>query len=135
MTRRQACSQTRPSCFQVKGKKRQSGWFPASYVKVLGGSGANSSRSSPVPTAFASSTQGEQVRALFPFVAQHEDELSFQKGQVVTVLSKEDPSWWKGELAGHVGLFPSNYVEPLDRADKCECLFPLPHCSPDFGEH
>ncbi|CAN7975328.1 unnamed protein product, partial [Ixodes persulcatus] len=112
---------------QVKGKKRQSGWFPASYVKVLGGSGASSSRSSPVPTAFASSTQGgraprsclaEQVRALFPFVAQHEDELSFQKGQVVTVLSKEDPSWWKGELGGHVGLFPSNYVEPLDRADK-----------------
>ncbi|EEC10668.1 Rho/RAC guanine nucleotide exchange factor, putative [Ixodes scapularis] len=66
----------------------------------------------------------EQVRALFPFVAQHEDELSFQKGQVVTVLSKEDPSWWKGELGGHVGLFPSNYVEPLDRADKCKC--PLP---------
>ncbi|KAG0426335.1 hypothetical protein HPB47_026548 [Ixodes persulcatus] len=107
---------------QVKGKKRQSGWFPASYVKVLGGSGASSSRSSPVPTAFASSTQGEQVRALFPFVAQHEDELSFQKGQVVTVLSKEDPSWWKGELGGHVGLFPSNYVEPLDRADKCSGL-------------
>ncbi|XP_075751378.1 intersectin-1 isoform X5 [Rhipicephalus microplus] len=108
---------------QVKGKKRQTGWFPATYVKVLGGSGANSSRNSPVPAAFGSSTRGEQVRALFPFIGQQEDELSFQKGDVLVVLSKEDSSWWKGELAGRVGLFPANYVEPLDRpVDKCGSL-------------
>ncbi|XP_077486990.1 dynamin associated protein 160 isoform X3 [Amblyomma americanum] len=108
---------------QVKGKKRQTGWFPATYVKVLGGSGANSSRNSPVPTAFGSSSRGEQVRALFPFIGQQEDELSFQKGDVLVVLSKDDASWWKGELAGRVGLFPANYVEPLDRpVDKCSTL-------------
>ncbi|KAL1436160.1 hypothetical protein MTO96_010898 [Rhipicephalus appendiculatus] len=108
---------------QVKGKKRQTGWFPATYVKVLGGSGTNSSRNSPVPAAFGSSTRGEQVRALFPFIGQQEDELSFQKGDVLVVLSKEDASWWKGELAGRVGLFPANYVEPLDRpVDKCGSL-------------
>lgn len=100
---------------QVKGKKRQTGWFPATYVKVLGGSGTNSSRNSPVPAAFGSSTRGEQVRALFPFIGQQEDELSFQKGDLLVVLSKEDASWWKGEIAGRVGLFPANYVEPLDR--------------------
>lgn len=101
---------------QVKGKKRQTGWFPASYVRPLGGSGTNSARSSPIPVA--SSVQGEQVRALFAFVAQHEDELTFQKGDVLTVTSKEDPAWWKGEHGGRVGFFPSNYVEPLGRGSK-----------------
>ncbi|XP_077540159.1 dynamin associated protein 160 isoform X4 [Haemaphysalis longicornis] len=107
---------------QVKGKKRQTGWFPATYVKVLAGSGANSSRNSPIPTAFSSATHGEQVRALFAFVGQQEDELSFQKGDVLVVLGKEDASWWRGELGGRVGLFPANYVEPLgDKPppDKC----------------
>lgn len=35
------------STFQAKGKKRQVGWFPASYVKLLGGG----STSTPPPTA------------------------------------------------------------------------------------
>lgn len=29
---------------QVKGKKKQFGWFPASYVKLLSNSGANPSQ-------------------------------------------------------------------------------------------
>ena len=33
---------------QAKGRKRQLGWFPASYVKVLSSSGG-SSRTTPVP--------------------------------------------------------------------------------------
>ncbi|XP_064474241.1 intersectin-1-like isoform X11 [Ornithodoros turicata] len=101
---------------QVKGKKRQTGWFPASYVKALSGSGANSARSSPVP--LVSSSQAEQVRALFAFTAQHEDELTFQKGDTLNIVSKEDPAWWKGELGGQVGFFPANYVEPLAKAPK-----------------
>lgn len=35
---------------QAKGKKRQVGWFPASYVKVLNSSGRVSGRSTPVST-------------------------------------------------------------------------------------
>lgn len=35
---------------QAKGRKRQVGWFPASYVKVLNSSGRISGRSTPVST-------------------------------------------------------------------------------------
>lgn len=35
---------------QAKGKKRQVGWFPASYVKVLNSTGRISGRSTPVST-------------------------------------------------------------------------------------
>ena len=53
------------------------------------------------------------VLALYSYTAQSSDELSFHKGSVITVLSKEDGDWWRGEVNGLVGLFPSNYVQPL----------------------
>lgn len=33
---------------QAKGRKRQVGWFPASYVKILNSSGRASGRTTPV---------------------------------------------------------------------------------------
>lgn len=36
--------------FQVRGQKKKIGWFPANYVKLLGGSSA---RSTPEPMAAA----------------------------------------------------------------------------------
>uniref|UniRef100_A0A8C4GYA8 Intersectin-1 n=1 Tax=Dicentrarchus labrax TaxID=13489 RepID=A0A8C4GYA8_DICLA len=52
-----------------------------------------------------------QVIGMYDYVAQNDDELAFQKGQVITVLNKDDCDWWKGELNGREGLFPSNYVK------------------------
>lgn len=52
--------------------------------------------------------------ALYNYKAQHEDELTFSKASVINVLVKDDPDWWKGELNGTVGMFPSNYVQPLE---------------------
>ncbi|KFM70235.1 hypothetical protein X975_27218, partial [Stegodyphus mimosarum] len=109
---------------QVKGKKRQVGWFPASYVKELSGSRASSNRSTPEPMLYSrfnenlngGPQQSDQVVALYPFAGQHHDELTFQKGDIITLVNTDDPSWWKGELSGVVGLFPSNYVEVLNKS-------------------
>ncbi|GBM98010.1 Intersectin-1 [Araneus ventricosus] len=109
---------------QVKGKKRQIGWFPASYVKELSGSRASSNRSTPEPMLYSrfnenlngGPQQSDQVVALYPFAGQHSDELTFQKGDIITLVNADDPSWWKGELNGAVGLFPSNYVEVLNKS-------------------
>lgn len=38
-------------CVQAKGKKRQIGWFPASYVKLLGGAGSAKTAVAAVPAA------------------------------------------------------------------------------------
>ncbi|XP_048869547.1 GRB2-related adapter protein 2a [Brienomyrus brachyistius] len=54
-----------------------------------------------------------QVRALYDFKAEEEDELGFHAGDLIEVLNRSDASWWKGKLRGKVGLFPTNYVEPL----------------------
>lgn len=55
----------------------------------------------------------ERVMALYPYQAQNEDELSFEKGDVITVLAKEEEAWWRGELNGVSGVFPSNYVSSM----------------------
>ncbi|XP_034815482.1 intersectin-1-like [Pan paniscus] len=48
---------------------------------------------------------------MYDYTAQNDDELAFNKGQIINILNKEDPDWWKGEVNGQVGLFPSNYVK------------------------
>ncbi|XP_054434050.1 intersectin-1 isoform X2 [Pteronotus mesoamericanus] len=94
---------------QARGKKRQIGWFPANYVKLLSpGTSKITPTEPPKPTAFPAVCQ---VIGMYDYAAQNDDELAFSKGQVINVLSKEDPDWWKGEVSGHVGLFPSNYVK------------------------
>ena len=46
----------------------------------------------------------DQVVALFPYTAQNEDELTFLQGDVVVVIDREDPAWWRGQLKGQVNL-------------------------------
>uniref|UniRef100_A0A665V1D1 Intersectin 2b n=1 Tax=Echeneis naucrates TaxID=173247 RepID=A0A665V1D1_ECHNA len=87
---------------QARGKKRQKGWFPASHVKILG---SNSGKSTPAPQPVC------QVIAVYDYSASNEDEMSFSKGQLINVLEKNNPDWWKGEINGVTGLFPTNYVK------------------------
>jgi len=49
---------------------------------------------------------------MFPYTAQNQDELTFYKGSVINVIDREG-DWWKGEMNGQVGMFPSNYVQAL----------------------
>ncbi|XP_045541218.1 intersectin-1 [Papilio machaon] len=102
---------------QAKGRNRQVGWFPASYVKVLQSSGRTSGRTTPVLSKMdtvPSETVIDKVIALYPYTAQNADELSFEKDDIIAVTDRsQDPAWWQGELRGMTGLFPSNYVTKL----------------------
>lgn len=97
---------------QARGKKRQIGWFPANYVKLLSPSTNKTTPTEPTPPKLVpASTALCQVIGMYDYVAQNDDELAFLKGQVINVLNKDDCDWWKGELNGREGLFPSNYVK------------------------
>lgn len=63
---------------------------------------------------------------MYDYMANNEDELSFSKGQLINVLSKDDADWWQGEISGVTGLFPSNYVKMTtdsDPSQQCKQLF------------
>ncbi|XP_035854617.1 rho guanine nucleotide exchange factor 7b isoform X2 [Sander lucioperca] len=57
-------------------------------------------------------------KARFPFQQTNEDELSFSKGDIISVSRQEDGGWWEGSFNGNSGWFPSNYVRELKGSDK-----------------
>ncbi|KAM6913636.1 GRB2-related adapter protein 2a [Lycodopsis pacificus] len=81
-------------------------------------------RSSPVPAACPPRRTSEtmpppqrastqQVKALYDFHAEEDDELGFGAGDIIELLDRSDASWWKGRLRGKSGLFPANYTMQL----------------------
>ncbi|XP_048883179.1 rho guanine nucleotide exchange factor 7-like isoform X2 [Brienomyrus brachyistius] len=58
------------------------------------------------------------VKARFNFRQNNEDELSFSKGELITVTRQEEGGWWEGTLEGRTGWFPSNYVREVKPSEK-----------------
>ncbi|XP_017781110.1 PREDICTED: F-BAR and double SH3 domains protein 2 isoform X2 [Nicrophorus vespilloides] len=60
----------------------------------------------------------EYCCALYDYDGEGAEELSFEEGQVIRIVSKcahsIDDGWWKGELDGIIGNFPSLVVEECD---------------------
>nr|CDJ92812.1 Src homology-3 domain containing protein [Haemonchus contortus] len=55
-----------------------------------------------------------RVKTLYACTPDHESELSFQPGQIITnVYESKEEGWLVGTLNGKTGLIPCNYVEPL----------------------
>ncbi|XP_037811961.1 protein nervous wreck isoform X2 [Lucilia sericata] len=56
--------------------------------------------------------------ALYDYDATAEDELTFEEGQIIKIVTKTahgvDDGWWEGELDGKFGNFPSLVVEECD---------------------
>ncbi|CAL8396174.1 unnamed protein product [Boreogadus saida] len=97
--------------------KHQGGNQDFLNVPDQGMSGAQRKRSvghrpPPAPKPRAQ-PQGPQCRALYQYVGQDSDEISFNINDVFNLV-KEDPSgWWTGKIQGREGLFPGNYVEKI----------------------
>ncbi|XP_068428600.1 cytoplasmic protein NCK2a [Clinocottus analis] len=115
------------------GQAGRVGWFPSNYVlEELGGGGGGGdpeegdpsrghqggSRGSPLANGRAGGGAAlHLVQTLYPFSSVTEEELNFEKGEVMEVLEKpeNDPEWWKCQNSrGAVGLVPKNYVVVLD---------------------
>ncbi|XP_036410558.1 cytoplasmic protein NCK1 isoform X1 [Megalops cyprinoides] len=103
----------------------RSGWFPSNYVTedADGPAGEPAGSLTEKLAAAVHSANGGRalhtVQALYPFSSGNDEELSFDKGEVMDVLEKpeNDPEWWKCRKAdGQVGLVPKNYVTVLPSA-------------------
>ena len=59
---------------------------------------------------------------MYPYEANRADELTIQRGDVITVLYIDNENWQMGELAdGTQGYFPSNYVTVMEQGRICCC--------------
>uniref|UniRef100_A0A8C6PDD5 Vav 3 guanine nucleotide exchange factor b n=1 Tax=Nothobranchius furzeri TaxID=105023 RepID=A0A8C6PDD5_NOTFU len=52
--------------------------------------------------------------ARYDFCSKDIQELTLQKGDIIRIYTKMPNGWWKGEVDGRVGWFPSTYVEEED---------------------
>ncbi|KAH7586960.1 SH3 domain [Nakaseomyces glabratus] len=64
-----------------------------------------------------------KVVASFPYQSEYEDDLNFEKGQVITVTNIEDDEWYYGKYvdgtgASQEGIFPKSFVVEGDEALK-----------------
>ncbi|KAG0293172.1 hypothetical protein BGZ98_002286, partial [Dissophora globulifera] len=57
------------------------------------------------------------VRALYPFLSEDQTSMSFQKNDLIQVLTQQESGWWYGYCRGNRGWFPSNYVEVITNDD------------------
>lgn len=107
------------------------GWFPSNYVQEeLGGvddrgegDSSQGYHGGSQGTLLANGRAGVRdevlhlVQTLYPFSSVTDEELNFEKGEVMKVLEKpeNDPEWWRCKNSrGMVGLVPKNYVTVLD---------------------
>lgn len=54
-----------------------------------------------------------RVKAAFDFDPQEDGELKLKKGDIIVVLDRSDPNWWRGTCNGKEGMFPAPYVTEL----------------------
>ncbi|KAK2892483.1 hypothetical protein Q8A67_012471 [Cirrhinus molitorella] len=54
-----------------------------------------------------------QCKALYTYIAQDTDELSFNADDIIDIIQEDVSGWWAGRLRGKEGLFPSNYVTKI----------------------
>jgi myosin-1 len=54
-----------------------------------------------------------QARALYPYNAQNDDELTFGEGEILVIIQKDANGWWEAEAGGQRGWVPANYVQEL----------------------
>lgn len=57
------------------------------------------------------------ARVTFSYVAEQEDELSLEVGDIITNIVDVDVGWCEGELNGKKGVFPNNFVEEVVAPD------------------
>ncbi|KAI9017876.1 hypothetical protein CLU79DRAFT_762054 [Phycomyces nitens] len=53
------------------------------------------------------------ARALYAFAGEQDGDLSFQEGDIITIISKSEnqDDWWTGRIGSRQGMFPANYVQ------------------------
>uniref|UniRef100_A0A8C1A8V7 Osteoclast-stimulating factor 1 n=2 Tax=Cyprinus carpio TaxID=7962 RepID=A0A8C1A8V7_CYPCA len=95
-------------------KNNRVGAFPSNFVKeifVHSNGEVGKVQQRPSLRRKASSAK-ECCQAMFDYTAVAEDELNLKKGDVIAIINKttEDDGWWEGELNGHRGFFPDNFV-------------------------
>ena len=98
------------------GSSFSSTWFSPMFASRKGSTDKKSTSSAVAnPVAPKRAKPGAKetstVTAIYAYKANETGELSFKKGDIITVIEKDSSGWWEGKTARGQGVFPANYVK------------------------
>lgn len=76
----------------------------------------------------------KHARALIDFHGKDEDELTFRKNDIITIVSDKDEHCWVGQLNNVKGWFPSKFVRIVEEKGQLYCPFGDENIAPKIGE-
>ncbi|XP_029915864.1 vinexin isoform X2 [Myripristis murdjan] len=87
----------------------RAGIFPTAYVEIL----PPTEKPTPIKSPTLQVLDYGEAVALYNFNADLPVELSFRKGEVISVTRRVDDRWLEGRISGtsRSGIFPANYVQ------------------------
>ncbi|XP_046726729.1 vinexin isoform X2 [Silurus meridionalis] len=113
----------------------RAGIFPTSYVEII----PPTEKPVPIKSPSVQVLEYGEAVALFNFNADLPVELSFRKGEVISITRRVDDQWLEGRVPGTArsGIFPANYVQvnKMPRTKTTDDLSPCPlsplspHCT------
>ncbi|GAA6019746.1 hypothetical protein JCM11491_005237 [Sporobolomyces phaffii] len=65
----------------------------------------------PAPPAAPPANSLGYCTALYDYTSTDRDDLNFAEGDRIVLLEIVSDDWWRGELRGKKGIFPSNYAQ------------------------
>jgi len=98
------------------------GIFPCNFVEVVtsnsssSGDDAQSSGDAAQLRKMSGTnlTHARRLKALFAYIPEQESELHLEVGDEVDFIAEVEEGWWRGQLKGRTGIFPSNFVTELE---------------------
>uniref|UniRef100_A0A336LZJ7 CSON006248 protein n=1 Tax=Culicoides sonorensis TaxID=179676 RepID=A0A336LZJ7_CULSO len=88
----------------------KTGMFPDNFVRVLEPDDKN-----PVVLRDKSATIVRRCKVVYSYQENNNDELSLAVGDIIEVLGEVEEGWWRGKLGSKIGVFPSNFVEVIEK--------------------
>ncbi|XP_071225400.1 intersectin-2-like isoform X2 [Salvelinus alpinus] len=114
-----SCPTLPPSPGLPDGEIAGAGRNPAPSVTAIKDSTQeNNTHTAPLYTAvdeleIPDPSQLEEFVALYTYESPEAGDLTFSEGDVVMVTEQEG-EWWRGCIGNRTGVFPSNYVKPME---------------------
>ncbi|CAI9734643.1 E3 ubiquitin-protein ligase SH3RF1-like isoform X1 [Octopus vulgaris] len=77
-------------------------------------SSSASRRHESLPVLGSNTKRQFEANALYSYEAKESGDLSFKKGDIITICHQVDQNWYHGKLDGQEGYFPSSYVQVVN---------------------
>lgn len=93
----------------IKNASGMEGLVPTSYIKTI----VKKKQPPPKVVPRKSVKATNQVRVLYDYEAQGDDELTVSSGDTVVLINDDGSGWSEVELNGNIGLIPTSYTSPM----------------------